>query len=329
MASIARASSASVERVESASPVRASAHREEVAPPQGRGPFLQDLGWLHEAVDKGDLAALNGLEELHLAPGNREYFERERVRLAHRQCRAATEVLQHAVQRRDLGRLRTAIAAARRRGVHAGDVEHAEALMEELEAADKDEVFRDRRAEAFAAIQADDPDAFQESVRGQAWESWLDEQGRNLTEAATDAGSRRVLELLTKGDGADKLPAFRLVCKDDAAELEAQLRGVSPFVWRQWKNRGGKTLLQLAEERSKQQVYTWLTVALGRGQVLEPEKVEEGDCVWVFTSESLQPRQAKVLARPEDRRAPVEVAFWDEVTTTHSVDPTHLRRMLT
>jgi hypothetical protein len=107
---------------------------------------------------------------------------------------------------------------------------------------------------------------------------------------------------------------------------------VSPFVWTAWRNKGGKTLLDLAHERSKENVYTWMILAAGRAQFLAPDRVKDGDTVWVFLPTSLQPRQGKVIMdsdAPYDPHALVEVSYFDEDEGTHMVEPTRVRKMAT
>lgn len=60
------------------------------------------------------------------------------------------------------------------------------------------------------------------------------------------------------------LREFKYVMRDDELALEESLRGVSPFVWGVWKNKGGKSLLELADERGKPKCYTWLALASGK-----------------------------------------------------------------
>jgi hypothetical protein len=221
-------------------------------------------------------------------------------------------------------------------------LEVAESVVERLKIAEREERegfhVRNFRDEAFAAIAADDPRAFENAVQGQPWEGWKDDGGRDLLGAAHGSEAAKVLALLKGGTAteADERAAFRLVVQDDAQKLQQHLRAckVSPLVWAAWRNRGGKTLLQLAEERERNNVYTWMVLAAGRVQFLAPEKVSPGDAVWVFTPGCLQPRQAAVVGADErkqdmhDAESHVEVAFWDEDgDATHFVEPTQIRKM--
>lgn len=298
---------------------------------------------LYEAVVQGDLDYLEAAAAqpwwLALPEGEKEYLDRELERLGSKARRASLEALHLALRGADSERLLRAIEVARRRAVPADEVEAAEAsveAMQERERQEKDGLFRRRdcKAEAFAAIAGDDPVAFEAAVRGQPWEKWRDDAGDDLLAAAEKAGAAKVLELLRAGDwtDADRLAAFRLVVKDDVRGLEALLLrcSVSPFVWAAWRNKGGKSLLHLAEERESHEVYTWLSLAAGRVQFLLPERTAVGDAVWVFTPASLQPRQAKVVG-PEGTtwspHANVEVAYMDESSGTHWVDPSQIRKM--
>ena len=53
-------------------------------------------------------------------------------------------------------------------------------------------------------------------------------------------------------DEAELKPrAFRAVAQDNVEALETVLRGVSPDVWSLWKNKAGKDLLSLSEDRGR------------------------------------------------------------------------------
>lgn len=302
---------------------------------------------LHAAVERGDLdelrGAVGGPGWWELPEGEQEYIQREADHLQHKARRAALEALVAAQRSGDLPRLRRAIATAQRRDVPEDELEIAEAAAERLEIAEREERegfhLRNFRDEAFEAIAADDPHAFEIAVQGHPWEGWKDDAGRDLLCAAHGEKASKVLELLQGGTATEKdeREAFRLVVQDDAQKLQQHLRAckVSPLVWAAWRNRGGKTLLQLAEERERNNVYTWMVLAAGRVQFLAPEKVLPGDAVWVFTPGCLQPRQAAVVG-PADEMRPnaydaelhVEVAFWDEEgDATHFVEPTRIRKM--
>jgi hypothetical protein len=95
--------------------------------------------------------------------------------------------------------------------------------------------------------------------------------------------------------------------------------------WESWRNKGKKTLEELAGERSKMNVHAFLLKALERVRELAPEEVEVGDAVWVFEENDLQPKKATCLDVESGR---VRVTLWDEEkTSTHWYPRGRIRRM--
>lgn len=302
----------------------------------------EELEGLHKCVEKGDLDALQErLPHLRhrLSIGDREYLEREQMRLERKAKRAATESLHAAMRSKDAGKLRKALASASRRSVPEDDVEEATEVLEKLLAAEarQSDFFassgpdQGAAAQCFRAIACDDIGAVQKLMRQAAWGQWRDPEGRDLLAAADAAEAEQVLRVLAAGRGKTHDQEFKYVMRDDELALEESLRGVSPFVWGRWKNKGGKSLLELADERGKPKCYTWLALASGKVQFLQPEQFAAGDSVWVFSQASLQPRPARVEEADDEACAPpghVRVAFWDEDSSvTRHVDATHLRKM--
>jgi len=302
----------------------------------------EELQGLHGLVEKGDLDALHQqLPPLkhRLSLGDREYLEREQQRLETKAKRAATESLHAALRSKDSGKLKKALAAAERRGVPSDDLDLAEEALEKLLAAEAQQADfftsvggpSSGAVACFRAIAEDDVARVQLLMRQAAWSPWRDSEGRDLLQAAEAHGATKVQEVLEAGKGRTSDKEFKFVMQDDPLLLEESLRGVSPFVWSQWRNKGGKSLLELADERGKQECYTWLALASGKVQFLQPEQFAAGDSVWVFSHDSLQPRPARVEETDDEADAPpghVRVAFWDEANTvTRHVDPTHLRKM--
>jgi hypothetical protein len=287
-------------------------------------------------VERADVDRLDELlaseDGMHmLLEGERASILVERERIARRLKRAAHEQLHSAMtappgERSRL--LRSALEVARKREVEEADIAEAEEMLEAALAAEKDPWASADGSRAFDAIATDDVATLQEAlVSGGAWASWRNSHGEDLLAAAKAGNAEKVVAFLTRDGGlgaADWKQAFKLVCRDDAVALADLLASVSPLVWAEQRNAGGKTLIELADERERTQAYTWLALARGQVRELAPESVSVGDAVWVFEDGCIQPRAAKVSAT-EDGEA--TVAYWDDAVETRTVPVQRLRRM--
>merc|ERR1719456_121043 len=134
----------------------------------------------------------------------------------------------------------------------------------------------------------------------------------SLVEWAVANKKKRILKHMTDDGGMtadDWKMAFRCVVKDDAVELAKCLKYCSPFVWMERKNAGGKTMLEVSQERGSSATEMWLMFGCGMVTDLpKMEKLAEGESVWVLEENSVQPRPAKVIAT---QRKMVVVGFWD------------------
>lgn len=125
-------------------------------------------------------------------------------------------------------------------------------------------------------------------------------------------------------DEAELKPrAFRAVAQDDVEALETVLRGVSPDVWSLWKNKAGKDLLSLSEERGSGNAYRYLAKENGLLKELAQESYEEGEAVWIFLPGEVQPRRASVMEDTPEDAALILVEFWDD-----DYPPSHVERCL-
>lgn len=78
------------------------------------------------------------------------------------------------------------------------------------------------------------------------------------------------------------------------ARARARAQGVPADVWSAWRNKAGKDLVALSEERGSSAAYAVLARASGIVQERRHVPLEEGDAVWVLANGELQPRRATV-----------------------------------
>merc|ERR1711908_248191 len=150
------------------------------------------------------------------------------------------------------------------------------------------------------------------------WSAWKNSDGASLLKFAETKHAAECTKLLTAAvrsidpDNASfkppprlatcvvsqeqKTEAFKLLMKDDVEGLEKFLEPYGPENWEQWKNKGGKSLLDMAEERSKENCHSFLLKALDRVSSLAAEDIDEGDAVWVFEPGELQPHKATCVS---------------------------------
>merc|ERR1712194_304741 len=106
--------------------------------------------------------------------------------------------------------------------------------------------------------------------------------------------------------------AFRAVVQDDTLALSAVLDSKVPIeVWREWKNKAGKDLLSLSEERGSTAAYSWMAKALGLIKDRKRDSYEEREAVWVLLTGDVQPRRATVLEDTPEEADQIQLEFWD------------------
>eukprot|EP00405_Crypthecodinium_cohnii_P024355 CAMPEP_0206498520 /NCGR_PEP_ID=MMETSP0324_2-20121206/51063_1 /ASSEMBLY_ACC=CAM_ASM_000836 /TAXON_ID=2866 /ORGANISM="Crypthecodinium cohnii, Strain Seligo" /LENGTH=821 /DNA_ID=CAMNT_0053984763 /DNA_START=110 /DNA_END=2575 /DNA_ORIENTATION=+ len=105
--------------------------------------------------------------------------------------------------------------------------------------------------------------------------------------------------------------AFRSVVKDDTAALSDVINDKVPRrVWMSWRNKAGKDLLTLSEERGSSAAYSVLAKAMGLLQERPREAYEDRDSVWIFLDGEVQPLQATVLEDTPVEADQIYVQFW-------------------
>lgn len=126
-----------------------------------------------------------------------------------------------------------------------------------------------------------------------------------------------------------KPKAFRAVVQDDVEALEAALQGVSPDIWSAWRNKAGKDLLSLSEERGSTNAYRTLAKDLGLLQEMVAETYEEREAVWIFLPGEVQPLRATVLEDVPESAELILVEFWDGDDPPSQVERCLVRKMAT
>jgi len=135
-----------------------------------------------------------------------------------------------------------------------------------------------------------------------------------------------------------KTQAFRAVARND--EGLADLLEIVPLdIWSVWKNKAGKDLIELSQERGADLAYGVLAKALGLIQEMRRETFEEREDVWVFTPGDVQPRRATVLLdqltvgeREEEGKEDPEdvdmiyIQYWDGNDDPVYVDRARIRK---
>lgn len=121
--------------------------------------------------------------------------------------------------------------------------------------------------------------------------------------------------------------AFRAVVKDSVPELEQALGDIPFERWRLWENKASRDLETLALERGSQHCHVFLAKASGELATPKREHIGEGEAVWVFLPDNVQPRQATVQVLCSDEEDSVEVRFWDVEGPNLCVPHCTLRRM--
>lgn len=124
-----------------------------------------------------------------------------------------------------------------------------------------------------------------------------------------------------------KVAAFRAVARDRVENLENSLDDIPSEIWSEWKNKGGKDLLSLAQERGSSNAYSFLATKLGILQEMKPEVYELREDVWVFLPGDVQPRRATVTGCASHDASSVQVEFWDDTAPSSRVDKTCLRKL--
>lgn len=128
-------------------------------------------------------------------------------------------------------------------------------------------------------------------------------------------------------EGELKQTAFRSVVKDDVEKLTPVLEALPPDVWSVWRNRAGKDLLELSQERGSSKAYSALAKALGLVTELPRELFEERETVWVYIPGDAQPRRASVMEDTPKEADTVLVEYWDGNEPALYLDRCMLRKM--
>lgn len=108
-----------------------------------------------------------------------------------------------------------------------------------------------------------------------------------------------------------KKVAFRAVVQEDVPALIEVLNQVPAEAVARWRNRAGKDLLTLSEERGSQLAYSVLAKAFGLLREQKREAFEERQAVWVYLQGEVQPRRATVLEDTPAEADEVLVEYWD------------------
>ena len=128
-------------------------------------------------------------------------------------------------------------------------------------------------------------------------------------------------------EGVLKQAAFRAVVKDDVQSLTSVLEGLPTAVWGAWRNRAGKDLLELSQERGSANAYSALAKGLGLVTELPRDFFEERETVWVYIPGDVQPRRATVMEDTPAEADTVLVEYWDGDEPATHLDRCMLRKM--
>jgi hypothetical protein len=118
-----------------------------------------------------------------------------------------------------------------------------------------------------------------------------------------------------------KAQALRAVVQDDTDALAEVLDRLPVETWSIWKNKAGKDLITLAEERGSSGAYSLLARLLGLLKEMKRESFDDREAVWVLVQGDVQPRRATVLADTSAEAEQVLVEFWDD-----DMPPCHIDR---
>lgn len=108
-----------------------------------------------------------------------------------------------------------------------------------------------------------------------------------------------------------KAQAMRAVVANDAQPLEDVLKRLPVNVWSNWRNKAGKDLVTLSEERGSSAAYSILARYLGVLKEQKRQAFEDREDVWVLVHGELQPRRATIVEEVDDDAQNLLVEFWD------------------
>jgi len=117
------------------------------------------------------------------------------------------------------------------------------------------------------------------------------------------------------------------VVRDDAETLKDVLDRVDVDVWCQWKNKAGKDLLTLSEERGSTTAYSFLAQALGILTEQKRDVFEDRETVWVFFPGEVQARRATILEDTAEENEEIHVEMWEGDAGTQMVERCLVRKM--
>lgn len=150
----------------------------------------------------------------------------------------------------------------------------------------------------------------------------------DTTAVALDAiSSKNNEEALPFEEEQLRIKAFRAVVKDDCEVLNRVLEQAPHGALGRWRNKAGKDLLTLSQERGSSCAYSVLAKALGMLKEMKREHFEERESVWVFLPGDVQPRRATVLEAAAEETESVLLEFWDGDDPAERVERCLVRRM--
>jgi len=269
---------------------------------------------LREVLENPLTAELIGVSEL-------ENAERELERMMIRNRRAAFERLGAAAKSKDIDKLQAALQTAKTAGLgDTTEVQKAERELAVLEGALS-------KSTDFGTPDARTPgsDASSEDARERARANTLDSSSVRTIDPETVDFKPPPRLATAVVDQEKKTEAFKLLMQDNVEGLEEFLEPYGVENWSHWRNKGGKSLLEMAEERSKEHCHSFLLKALDRVTTLAAEDIETGDAVWVFEPGELQPHKATAVEFSPDF---IVVTYWDsDKAEKDSVPRGRVRRM--
>lgn len=119
------------------------------------------------------------------------------------------------------------------------------------------------------------------------------------------------------------------VVRDDADALQAVLDKVEVDVWSSWKNKAGKDLLTLSQERGSPMAYSVLAKALGLVTEAKRDTFEERETVWVFFPGEVQPMRATVLEDTPEEAEEIHVELWEGEPGSRMIERCLVRKINT
>lgn len=276
--------------------------------------------------------------------------KRELARRVLNEKRAAMEVLYEGIAKGEDATLSAALDRARTAEVGPEDIEKGEKKLEEVRSMTDEqrqakvahELEVERKKRAFMLVKRDNATELKEFIGSLGpdirWQDWRDYAGRNLWKCSQELGANAVRQWLREELGlgveqskprrgsrpsrsstdfsqaeekALQFSAQGAVVRDDADALQAVLDKVEVDMWSNWKNKAGKDLLTLSQERGSPMSYSVLAKALGLVTEAKRDTFEERETVWVFFPGEVQPMRATVLEDTPEEAEEIHVELWE------------------